>query len=181
MLTLVNVHTTTALSPPRIITLGPPGVGKTSLAAKFPHPIFLQTEDGCPAGLEIATFGVLASYENVIAAITALGHEQHNSQTVVLDSLDALEPLIWNATCVANNWRSIESAGYGRGYVEGRLYHYPIVARRLRLHHLRTYPMAAKLHNHNLHHHNLRHVNPRHNPAAGCRRGVSNRRLPKQV
>jgi hypothetical protein len=29
-----------------------------------------------------------------------------------------LESLIWDATCIANNWKSIESAGYGRGYVE---------------------------------------------------------------
>jgi hypothetical protein len=118
MISLSNIYTTTATLPPRIITHGLPGVGKTSLAEKSPRPIFLQTEDGCPAGLEIATFGVLSSYDNVIAAITALGHEQHNYQTVVVDTIDALELLIWNATCVANNWKSIESVGYGRGYVE---------------------------------------------------------------
>jgi hypothetical protein len=118
MITLANIHTTTALLPPRIIFQGLPGVGKTSLAEKFPNPIFLQTEDGCPAGLQIATFGTLAKYDDVIAAITALGHEPHNYQTLALDTLDALESLVWSATCAANGWKSIESAGYGRGYVE---------------------------------------------------------------
>jgi hypothetical protein len=118
MISLANVRTTTAILPPRIIIHGREGSGKTTLAAQFPGPIFLQTEDGCPAGLEIATFGVLAKYDDVIGAITALGNERHNYQTVVIDSLDALESLVWNATCVDNNWKSIEAVGYGRGYVE---------------------------------------------------------------
>jgi hypothetical protein len=118
VITLANVRTTAAVLPPRIIPHGLPGVGKTSLAAKFPAPIFLQTEDGCPAGLEIATFGMLPTYDHVTSAIIALGNEPHNFQTVVIDTVDATEPLIWNATCAANNWKSIESAGYGKGYVE---------------------------------------------------------------
>ncbi|MEY3227343.1 MAG: hypothetical protein RLZZ536_1962, partial [Planctomycetota bacterium] len=32
--------------PPRIMTYGTEGVGKSSLASGAPHPIFLQTEDG---------------------------------------------------------------------------------------------------------------------------------------
>jgi hypothetical protein len=118
MITIANIRTTTAILPPRIIIHGREGSGKTTLAEKFPGPIFLQTEDGCPAGLEIATFGVLAKYDDVIGAITALAHEQHEYRTVVVDSLDVLKSLILDATCAANNWRSIESAGYGRGYVE---------------------------------------------------------------
>jgi hypothetical protein len=122
MISLANIYTTTATLPPRIIVHGREGSGKTTLAAQFPGPIFLQTEDGCPNGLEIATFGVLASYDDVIAAITALGNEPHDYQTVVIDSVDVLESLTWNATCEANNWKSIESAGYGRGYVEADKY-----------------------------------------------------------
>src|SRR6516164_11844285 len=99
MITIANVRTTTATLPPRIIIHGKEGSGKTTLAEKFPGPIFLQTEDGCPAGLSIATFGVLANYDDIISAIAALGHEHHNFQTVVIDSVDVLEPLIWNATC----------------------------------------------------------------------------------
>jgi hypothetical protein len=118
MISLANVHTTTAVLPPRLIFHGKEGSGKTTLAAQFPSPIFLQTEEGCPAGLSIATFGLLASYDDVISAIAALGNESHSYQTVVIDSVDVLEPLVWNATCVNNNWKSIESAGYGRGYVE---------------------------------------------------------------
>jgi hypothetical protein len=37
---------------------------------------------------------------------------------VVLDSLDWLEPLVWAATCKRERWDSIESPGFGKGYVE---------------------------------------------------------------
>jgi hypothetical protein len=118
MISLANIHRTTATLPPRIIVHGKEGSGKTTLAAQFPLPIFLQTEDGCPAGLEIETFGTLASYDSVVAAITALGHEKHDYRTVVLDSIDALEPFAWHAVCATRGWNSIESAAYGKGYVE---------------------------------------------------------------
>jgi hypothetical protein len=117
-ISLASVHRATATLQPRIVIHGKEGAGKTTLAARFPAPVFLQTEDGCPAGLEIDTFGFLATYTNVVDAITALGHEQHEYRTVVLDSLDLLEPLVWHATCRPRGWQSIESVAYGKGYVE---------------------------------------------------------------
>jgi hypothetical protein len=36
---------------------------------------------------------------------------------MVLDSLDWLEPLIWAEACRQNGWKSIEDAGFGKGYV----------------------------------------------------------------
>jgi hypothetical protein len=60
---------------------------------------------------------LLASYDDVRDALTTLGSEPHEFQTVVVDSLDKLEGLIWLAVCEANGWSSIESPGYGKGYV----------------------------------------------------------------
>ena len=79
--------------------------------------MFLQTEDGTPAGLKVSTFGLLWSYADVRDALAALGNEPHNFQTVVLDSVDKLEALIWADICDTNKWPSIEAPGYGRGYV----------------------------------------------------------------
>ena len=77
------IHTATATLPPRLLIYGAEGVGKTTFAASFPAPVFLQTEDGCPAGLEIVTFGVLAKYDDVITAITALGHETFDRSPII--------------------------------------------------------------------------------------------------
>ena len=57
----MQIFRTTANLPPIIVLHGLPGIGKTTLAAGFPSPVFVQTEDGCPSGLEINTFGLLES------------------------------------------------------------------------------------------------------------------------
>lgn len=117
-ISLASLRTKTADSPPRVLVYGPPGFGKTSLGAEFPSPVFLQVEDGVPAGLEIQTFGLLKDFEEVMQALVSLADGDHDFQTVVLDSVDKLEPLVWDFTCRENNWPSIEAPGYGKGYAE---------------------------------------------------------------
>ncbi|MBU8541836.1 ATP-binding protein [Falsiroseomonas tokyonensis] len=105
-----------AASPPRMLVYGVAGVGKTSLAAAAPSPVFLQTEDGLGV-IDAPTFGLLRSYADVQDALDALYGQQHDFQTVVLDSLDWLEPLVWRETARINNWSDIEQPGYGKGYL----------------------------------------------------------------
>lgn len=101
--------------PDRIVYYATHGIGKTSLAAGAPSPIFLQTEDGF-GDIEANTFGILRSYSDVMEAIGELYSRDHEFKTVAIDSADWLEPLIWAETCRANGWGSIEDPGYGRGY-----------------------------------------------------------------
>jgi len=103
--------------PARIVIYAPPGMGKTSLAAEFPAPVFIQTEDGAPSDIEIATFGHLRTFGDVIGALGSLYSEAHEYQTLVIDSLSELEKLVWAETCSRNNWKTIEDPGYGKGYV----------------------------------------------------------------
>jgi hypothetical protein len=112
-----NIRTVTAILPPRLLVHGQEGVGKTTLASKFPVPIVLQTEDGTPGGMEFASFGLLDTFQKVRDALTALATEPHDYQTVVVDALDVLEGLIWSDVCATNNWASIETPGYGKGFV----------------------------------------------------------------
>ena len=114
---LADIRKVTAQLTPRILIHGAEGVGKTTIASKFPEPIFLPTEDGCPSGLEINSFGPIENYTDFRSAIAALASEPHRFQTVVVDSVDALETLIWTDVCKSQDWPSIESPGYGKGYV----------------------------------------------------------------
>lgn len=117
-----DLRRVTASQPPRVLIYGPPGMGKTSLAAEFPAPVFLQTEDGVPSGLEVDSFGLLNSFGDVMRAIEQLYVEPHDFKTVVLDSLSEMERLVYAETCLRNKlpdgsaWSSIEAPGYGKGY-----------------------------------------------------------------
>ena len=103
---------------PIIGLAGVPGIGKTSFAARFPHPIVIQTEAGC-YHLEVARFPKATCYQDIIDQITFLIKTPgHGFQTVVLDSADHLEPIIWSHTCKEGRKPSIEAFGYGKGYIE---------------------------------------------------------------
>jgi len=106
---------------PRIITLGVEKVGKSTFAAGAPNPIFLPVkgEEGIDA-LDVASFPPAGTFADVIGYLGALLNEEHEHQTVVIDSSSALEPLIWEEVCRAANVDSIEKVGggYGKGYIE---------------------------------------------------------------
>lgn len=104
-----------AVKPPRAVIYGTHGVGKTTLAASAPAPIFIQLEDGLTS--DTPTFGILTSFEDVMGAIGELYSQEHEFQTVVFDTIDWLEPIIWAEACKRGGWASIEDAGYGKGYL----------------------------------------------------------------
>lgn len=114
---LSTLKRTTMDKPPRVLIYGPPGQGKTSLAAEFPNPVILDVEQGVPTGVEIATFGDIETYGQVLEALIALFNGEHDLKTLIIDSLDRLEPLIWAAACKDNDWANIEDAGFGKGYL----------------------------------------------------------------
>ena len=98
------------------------GIGKTTFAASAPSPIVIQTEDGLGT-LDVATFPLAKTYQDVMDALTVLATEPHEFQSVIIDSLDWFEPLVWQHTlrqhpttekgvAVAN----IDDYGFGKGF-----------------------------------------------------------------
>jgi len=99
----------------RILLYGTAGIGKSTFAADAPAPIFIQTEDGL-GSIDCARFPVVDSLDQVLSAITALYEQEHDFRTVVVDSLDWLERLIWAEVCRRRGVDNIEDIGYGKGY-----------------------------------------------------------------
>src|SRR5690348_10901662 len=94
---LASVRQTTSPRAIRAVLHGPPGLGKTTMAAGAPDNVFIQTEDG--AGLlRISTFGPMKSYSSTMDCVSELYTEPHDYRTLVVDSLDWLEPLVWEET-----------------------------------------------------------------------------------
>lgn len=124
---LCGVSTTGTGLPLRIVFHGADGVGKTSLAAHFPAPVFLYPAGD--TGLEtlldsarlppVAHFGSINDWEEVGDNLNQLLEASHDYQTVVVDGLGGLERLCHERVCVRDfggDWGELGFHGYQRGY-----------------------------------------------------------------
>lgn len=108
---------------PVIVTiLGDAGMGKTSLAASFPNPIFIRAEDGLqaiPMETRPDALPLLSSADDLWEQFQALITEEHDYKTVVIDSVTALERMFIQHVIDSDpkKPKSINQAngGYGAG------------------------------------------------------------------
>lgn len=109
-------------SPPCVLLYGPDGVGKSSFGAGAPGAIFYGPEKGSDH-LDVSRFPTAKKFSDIFTAIDALKNEQHGYKTLVIDSLDWLEPLLFRDICEDYKVKTIEHAngGYGKGYVEAQV------------------------------------------------------------
>ena len=95
--------------PQKILIYSVQGLGKTTFASTFEKPIIIRTEDGAGA-IDVPTFpNLVTTFGDMEEAITSL-HGEHDFKTVVLDSLDWLEPLCWRHVAQLNGKQSTITA-----------------------------------------------------------------------
>ena len=133
---LSSITTGFGIRPPRIFLLGIEKVGKSSFAAGSNNPCFvpifgeeglddIRDKNGAPISLQ--QFPPSQNFDDVRSALQTLLNGGHNYQTVVVDSISTLEPLIWGQVCRDDGVDDIERAGgggggYGKGYVASLKY-----------------------------------------------------------
>jgi hypothetical protein len=104
---------------PRMILLGVEKIGKSTFAAGSDNPIFLpiKGEEGVD-DLNVAKFPRAETFDDVLTAVTTLIKDEHEYKTFIIDSVSALEPVIWAKLCDEDGVDSIESyqKGFGKGY-----------------------------------------------------------------
>jgi hypothetical protein len=97
---------------------GLPGVGKTTLASQAPSPIFLGLGNETYQK-NVARFPKAQTLADFFGQVRGVASETHPFKTVVLDTLDALEVLVWKQVCAEGNVTSIED--YQGGFGHGRI------------------------------------------------------------
>ena len=117
---LDSITSGTVMRPPRIILLGVEKIGKSTWAAAWPGAIGLPVkgEEGID-DIDVPAFPPSHSVVDLISGLSTLRGDNHQFQTVFLDSASTLEPLIHADVCASNgNVDSIEKVGggYGKGY-----------------------------------------------------------------
>lgn len=131
--------------PPQITIVGTPGVGKSTLGALFPNPIFIQAEDGSSVfeswaeelqpnlfpqlpradiKNKISTKGVL------IEQLRWLATKEHDFKTLVIDSITTLHSLFEHEVADFYGVDNVADAagGFHKGYLVVKEYHQDIKA-----------------------------------------------------
>lgn len=108
---LASVSRNIVSRPPRLLVYGNHGIGKSTFGANAPEPIFILTEDGLGV-LDVPHFPLAQSFDAVMEAIAALYAEEHQFSTVVIDSLDWLDNLVWQTI---NAKHDAKDRAYGKG------------------------------------------------------------------
>lgn len=114
MSTLSKVISGKVFAPELILQHGIDGVGKTTWASKAPKPIFIDIEDGTRR-LDVARFPRPTCFRDVLQNINDLALEKHDYGTLVIDTVDWLEKLIWAQACQDEGVNNIEQIGGGWG------------------------------------------------------------------
>ena len=99
----------------KVVIYGPEGIGKSSLAARFPDPVIIDTEGGT-AHMDVRRIDKPRSWEELLAIVKEVAATPGICKTLVIDTADWAEQLITAYLCGKYKQNSIESFGYGKGY-----------------------------------------------------------------
>ena len=100
----------------KTVIYGPEGIGKSTFAAAFPEPLFIDTEDSTKF-MDVRRFRKPQSWAELIEQVKYVRDTPGLCKTVVLDTADWAEQLCMSGICASKKLEGIEDIGYGKGYV----------------------------------------------------------------
>ncbi len=103
-------------APLKVVLYGVEGIGKSSFAARFPQPVFIDTEGGT-GRLDVQRLPAPDSWQMLLDEAAAAAAGQVPCQTLVLDTADWAEKLCMAGVCDRFKVKGIEDIGYGKGYI----------------------------------------------------------------
>lgn len=99
----------------KTVIYGPEGIGKSTFVSHFPDVIFIDTE-GSTKDMDVARTPTPSSWTMLMSQVKNL-IDNKMCKTIVIDTADWAEILCTNHVCSKNQKDSIESFGYGKGYI----------------------------------------------------------------
>jgi len=104
---------------PRLaIVYGEPGIGKTTLAARMPGCLLIDLEDR--AGHVDMDVVRVDSWLALRATIREIATSDIPHRVIAIDTIDRAQDLATAWLCAERGWDTLDTPGYGRGYVELR-------------------------------------------------------------
>ena len=99
----------------KVVAYGSEGIGKTTFAAAFPEPLFIDTEGGT-SHMDVRRINRPKTWSELLTIIAEVAATVDVCKTLVLDTADWAEQLCVTHVCEKYKQSSIESFGYGKGY-----------------------------------------------------------------
>ena len=100
----------------KVVVYGPEGIGKSTFAAQFPNPIFIDTE-GSTKHMDVARFDPPTSWQMLLDTIAYVCETPNVCETLVVDTVDWAEQLCVENILAKYGKSGIEDFGYGNGYI----------------------------------------------------------------
>lgn len=99
----------------KVVIYGPEGIGKSTFAANFPAPLFIDTE-GSTKMLDVARTPKPTSWAMLLEQINYIKKNPSVCKTLVVDTIDWAEQLCIADVCAKAGKKGVEDFGYGKGY-----------------------------------------------------------------
>lgn len=99
----------------KVVIYGPEGIGKSTFAAQFPEPVFIDTE-GSTDNMDVARMDKPTSWTMLKNEIAFIKANSDACKTLVIDTIDWAEQLAISYVCSQHQKNGIEDFGWGKGY-----------------------------------------------------------------
>ena len=99
----------------KTVIYGPEGIGKSTFAAQFPDPVFIDTE-GSNVHMDVKRLPRPDLWVELLNEVEYVRQNPGCCKTLVLDTADWAETLCSEYICARDQKTGIEDYGYGKGY-----------------------------------------------------------------
>lgn len=99
----------------KVVIYGSEGIGKSTLAAQFPAPLFIDTEGGT-SHLDVRRVDKPETWDGLISIVKEVAKQPEVCKTLVLDTADWAEQLAIAHICDKFKKAGLEEFGFGKGY-----------------------------------------------------------------